>query len=314
MPIPTSIQRLEPLPVMAVELLNRLSSQPVEHTSLLHLLEPQPQLLDEISQVALQVERDPGGDEPDARSLLEQIAPVRLAEIAITVLVGKYLRRAIVDADDYRYWRYILACGSCCEQVAHPRHENVALAYTAGLFHDIGRMVLIAAYPDRYANLLRLTDRMFATQEPFDILEYERLLFGLDHFETGMWVAEAWKLPPWLRAIVGKFNEQPKGDHAQLVATVRAGASLAHSLGFGYLNSAPRGSVRKILGRFADAEKYWTILGSWDYAEENMRGKVRLCLSWYSADEQISEEKAPDHPHLGVSPRKALQQATKDAD
>ena len=314
MAIPTSIQRLEPLPPIAVELLNRIASRTVENASLLPLLQPQPQLLEEISQIAQQVHPGPSGEEPDPKSFLRQLNSVRLAEIAITVLVGNYLRRAIRNADDYRYWRYILACASCCEQVAHPRQENVALAYTAGLFHDIGRMALIAAYPDRYSNLLTLTDRMFANQEPFDMLEYERLLFGLDHFETGRWIAEAWKLPSWLRAIVGKFNEQAKGSQAGLVATVRAGTSLAHSLGFGYLNSAPRGSIRKILGTFEGAEKHWTILGSWDYAEENMRGKVRLCLSWYSADEQISAEEAPDHPHLGVSTPKALQHETKDAD
>lgn len=286
MAAPSSIERLAPLPAIAVALLDQIASHTVEEASLLDVLGAQPQLLAEISSVATQATGSPDEATPDAESLLKQLSSLRLAEIAMTVLVGGYLRRAIrASDDDRRYWRYILACAVCCEQVALPRQEDALLAYTAGLFHDIGRMALIAAYPDRYSNLLALTDRMFGEDEPFDILEYERLLFGLDHFETGIWIAKEWSLPSWLHAIVGKFDGRTKGEHAQLVATVRAGTSLAHSLGFGYLASAPRGDIRKILSHCEDAQKYWKTSEDWEYAEENMRGKVRVCLRWYSASE-----------------------------
>ncbi len=288
MAVPSSIQRLEPLPAIAVELLDRIASHTVEEADLLDLLQAQPDLLADIHHVAMQA-AGPGAEEtPEAPSLLNEMSAGRLAEISMTVLVGSYLRRAISNSDDQRYWRYILACAVCCEQVALFRREDILLAYTAGLFHDIGRMALIAAYPDRYSNLLALTDRMFAADEPFDILEYERLLFGLDHFETAIWIAAAWKLPSWLRAIVGKFDQRANGEHANLVATVRAGTSLAHSLGFGYLTAAPRGDIRKIFGCFEDADKHWKILDSWEYAEENMRGKVLSRLSCYATDEQLT--------------------------
>ena len=281
---PSSIQRLEPLPAVAIDLLDHLASRTIDDIDLHGLLEAQPQLLEEVTQVVLAA-HGPGDETPDAQSLIKQLSSVKLAEITMTVLVGGYLRRAVRLYDDWRYWRYILACAVCCEQVAQPRQENGSLAYAAGLVHDIGRMALIAAYPDRYSNLLALADRMFAAKEPFDILEYERLLFGLDHFETAFWIADAWNLPAWLRAIIGKFTEQATGQHAKLVATVRAGTSLAHSLGFGYLTAAPRGDIRKILGSFADAEKHWKVLDSWEFAEDNMRGKVLSCLRWYCADE-----------------------------
>jgi HD-like signal output (HDOD) protein len=285
MAAPSSIERLEPLPAIAVGLLDQIAAHTVEEASLLGLLEAQPELLAEISSVAMQATGSSDEATLDAPALLKQLSSLRLAEIAMTVLVGDYLRRAIRASDDDRYWRYILACAVCCEQVALPRQEDALLAYTAGLFHDIGRMALIAAYPNRYSNLLALTDRMFAANEPFDILEYERLLFGLDHFETATWVAGAWKLPAWLHAIIGKFDGQGMGNHAKLVATVRAGTSLAHSLGFGYLAAAPRGDIRKILSHCEDTQKHWKTSEDWEYAEESMRGKVRVCLRWYSANE-----------------------------
>ncbi len=288
MPVPASIERLEPLPAIVVELLDHIAGRTLEQANLTGLLAPHPELIEEIVQVAAGAAHPAGEITPEPESLLARLSSERLAEIAITVAVGNYLRRATCVADDKRYWRYILACAVCCQQVAHAKADDNLLAYTAGLFHDIGRLALIAAYPNRYANLLALTDRMFASDEPFDILEYERLLFGLDHFETGVWVASAWKLPAWLHAIIGKFDQQTKGSYARLVTTVRAGTSLAHSLGFGYLTAAPRGDVRKIMSRCEGADKHWKILDSWEYAEENMRGKVRLCLRGYALDEQLA--------------------------
>ena len=272
------------MPPVAIGLLNRI---PARISDVFDWICQQPGLREEVSQVASHAAL-PLGEAGDDQPLLERVDPSQLAEIALTVLVRDYLRRALGLSEDYRYWRYSLACAVCCEQVALPRHEDGLLAYAAGLLHDIGRLALIAAYPNQYSNLLTLTDRMFAANEPFDILERERLLFGFDHFETGAWVATAWKLPAWLRSIVVKFDERTSGEYARLVETVRAGTRLAHSLGFGYLEAAPRAHIREILGRFPDAEKHWKVLDNWDYAEENLRGKVRARLGWYSAEESSS--------------------------
>jgi len=282
---PSSIERLEPFPSSAIELLNRIGSCGAETLDLPGLSTERPQFLEDVLRVAAESARASSGPVPDAQSRTEPGASVRVPEIAITMLVREYLRRAFLVSEDYRYWRYTLACAVCSEQIALPQGENPLLAYAAGLLHDIGRLALIAAYPTQYSNLLTLADRMFASNEPFDMLEYERLLFGLDHFDTGVWVAGAWQLPVWMRSIAGKFDEKASGEYAALVRTIRAGARLAHSLGFGYLAAAPRADIREILGAFPDADKHWKILDSWEYAEENMRGKVRSRLRWYSPDE-----------------------------
>jgi|SRR5579883_1469503 len=250
--------------------------------SLRDLLEAEPQLVEQMIEVALRAGRGWGGQRPDLEALIERIDAAELAEIAITVLVRGYMRRAVISSVDQRYWRYTLACALCCEQVAGPRQDGSLLAYAAGLLHDIGRLALTAAYPDRYSNLLTLTNRMFASGEPFDILEHERLLFGLDHFATGVWVAEAWNLPPWLRAMVGKFDDQAQGKYANLVSIIRLGTRLAHSLGFGYLQAAPRADIRSILGRFPEVWKHWKVLDNWQYGEEHMREKIQTRFNWYS--------------------------------
>lgn len=279
MTVPSSILRIEPFPEIAVALVNQVPLRPGNDHEVRNL---GAELLSEIKRVALKAEGGAADETVDPECILERINPAKLAEIGITILVLGYMRRAFSVSEDRRYWRYTLACAVCCSELAKSGQDDGLLAYVAGLLHDIGRLALIAAYPDRYANLLALTDRMFASGQSFDILEQERMLFGLDHFATGAWLATRWKLPSWLIAIAGRFDDKSAGEHRALVTTVRAGTRLAHSLGFGYLQAAPQGDIRAILSQLPAAWELWKTLDQWQFAEEHMRGKIQSRLNWYA--------------------------------
>jgi len=280
MDVPSSLERLEPLPQIAVELLNGIPLHPGDNPWSERALRCEPRLLKEIIQVVIKSGRA-AGEEPD-ESIVGRVSPAALTEIAITISVHDYLQRAFNVPEDRGYWRYIVACAVCCAELsAHVKEDNL-LAYVAGLFHDIGRLALIQAYPERYANLMALTDKMFTSEQEFDILHYERMLFGLDHFATADWLVDAWNLPPWLRPIAGKFNDPASKGYEKLVATVRAGTGLAHSLGFGYLQAAPRAEVAEILSKLPGAPGQWKVLDMWKYGEEHIRSKVQSRLNWYA--------------------------------
>jgi HD-like signal output (HDOD) protein len=280
--VPGSIQRIEPFPACALALLNRIPTRSGELQELGVLLEQEPLLLSEIAQLAVASGRY-GGDNPlDFSPMLEQIGAAELIKSAVTLLVRGYLRRALSVFEDQRYWRYTLGCAVSCEEIALQGQDNKLTAYVAGLLHDIGRLALIAAYPEKYANLLTLIDRMFRENSGFDLLSHERLLFGMDHFSAGSWLAATWGLPPWLRAITGRFNEDASGEYRELVTTVRSGTRLAHSLGFGYLQAAPRSEIQEILRELPAAWQHWQTLDQWKHAEEHMRGKIQSKLSLYA--------------------------------
>lgn len=68
------------------------------------------------------------------------------------------------------------------------------IAYTAGLLHDIGKVLL-----DQYvASALPLFYRMMVS-EGADLLETERSLLGVSHAEVGAILAERWSFPPALQ-------------------------------------------------------------------------------------------------------------------
>ena len=277
--MPTSIEQIAPFPPIVLELLKAIPLQP--DRTLNALIGEEPGLSKEIVRVAIGAGRCTVEEAADEESVIARMQAADLVEMAITVAIGVYLRRTFSLQEDRRYWGYTLACAICCAELAVAGKVDVLVAYTAGMLHDVGRLALIQAYPDKYANLLTLTNRMFSNDHAFDLLQYERMLFGLDHFATAGWLAETWNLPDWLRAVVGKFDDAGTLEYRKLVATVRAGTRLAHSLGFGFLPTAPRMEVKTILSQLPSAREHWRNQDSWKSAEVHIRTKIQVRMAWY---------------------------------
>jgi putative nucleotidyltransferase with HDIG domain len=62
--------------------------------------------------------------------------------------------------------------------------------FTAGLLHDVGRLVLAIRFKEEYWKAVGGPD------ESGTIEVQERETFGVDHAEVGGWMLEAWSLPP----------------------------------------------------------------------------------------------------------------------
>lgn len=75
-------------------------------------------------------------------------------------------------------------------------------AYLAGLMHDIGKLVLMANYPERYLTLLNESDDDQA------LTRLERDQFDMTHGEVGSWLCKRWGLSPMISDAV-LYVEEP---------------------------------------------------------------------------------------------------------
>jgi putative nucleotidyltransferase with HDIG domain len=95
-------------------------------------------------------------------------------------------------------YHHAIGCAHMAETLARrTQREEPAKAYTAGLLHDIGKVVLdqfiTNAYPLFYREIMAAKD---------DILAIEQRLLGLNHTQVGSLLAHDWSLPPALAQVV----------------------------------------------------------------------------------------------------------------
>lgn len=88
-------------------------------------------------------------------------------------------------------WKHSVAVAQGSALVAQRLQlSNVNLAFTAGLLHDIGKVILSQHVADEFQKIIHLV-----CEEKRSFVEAERAVLGFDHTEIGAMLAERWKLP-----------------------------------------------------------------------------------------------------------------------
>lgn len=143
-------------------------------------------------------------------------------------------------------WMHSLAVSQAARLLAQrSRVLEPEVAYTAGLLHDIGKVVLVAFYPDEVDKLQSLL-----VKEGQSFTEAERML-ELSHSEVGKALAEHWKLPAMLAQVISRHHAPHAGlDFFPMVNAVHAADYLAHGLGFrdGYRPHPPKLNPKALEG------------------------------------------------------------------
>ena len=105
------------------------------------------------------------------------------------------------------FWRHGMLAALSASLLARRSGAEGGLAFTAGLLHDIGKLVLAQAYPDE-APLAPLQ----AGRALPESLAAERERFGMDHAELGGWIAERWRFPPSIAGALRAHHDDDTQD------------------------------------------------------------------------------------------------------
>ncbi|WP_418318427.1 HDOD domain-containing protein [Piscinibacter sakaiensis] len=123
-------------------------------------------------------------------------------------------------ADLGPFWRHsLLAAAVAREAARHNPEVKADEAYLAGLLHDIGRLALLAAAPEFFAEGLPADD------DPSHC-EAERRWLKVDHAEAGAWLIDRWHLSRVLGDGV-RYHHQPLQRLADADPLIRI-VALAH--------------------------------------------------------------------------------------
>jgi HD-like signal output (HDOD) protein len=186
-------------------------------------------------------------------SILEAIVLLGIEHvkgIVMTIATRSYLGDSLEIPAIKACWRHSLACAILAKNLAPSNFIEPEVAYTAGLIHDIGRLALVASYPKEYADFLTS-----AETEPYDAIEREREVFGIDHCEAGGQLVAYWKLPKMFLAVTSQHHDAAEADEPGLLSAVRHSCMLADALGFNVVHTLHPRNYNEILKELPERER-----------------------------------------------------------
>jgi putative nucleotidyltransferase with HDIG domain len=172
------------------------------------------------------------GTEKPAEEMFEAVSRLGFQEI-YEIVLAMFAAAALLPpgaregAHVEILWRHSVAVAVAARVLAQETGESLPAAFTAGLLHDIGKVVMVSAQRDDFAQAV-LNAGMF--HRPVVVTEKE--IFGFDHAEVGARLLTRWSLPPNIVAAV-EHHHHPKntGEFERLIAVVQLANLIAHSTG-----------------------------------------------------------------------------------
>lgn len=122
------------------------------------------------------------------------------------------------------FWRHSIASAVCARVLAPHVRVNPDTAFTAGLLHDLGTLVLATRFPDDYRRV-----HAWRRQHDCGAAPAQMAVFGIDHASVGSALARHWKFPAPIQAAVADHHRAPDGP-ATLSTVIYVANILAHAL------------------------------------------------------------------------------------
>ncbi len=163
---------------------------------------------------------------------------------AISVLGLAQLRNIVLGLSVARLWSNVR--GPAGWSVAHFNRHAVAVAqlsdliaveldieyaegaFTAGLLHDIGKLLIAVSFPSEYLDIDQLAGSDWRKE-----MAFEELILGFRHAELSAAALERWDLPAPIREAVARHHGAPDGDRSALAGVVDLADTVANELGHG---------------------------------------------------------------------------------
>lgn len=166
-------------------------------------------------------------------SVTDAIAVLGLRTVRVVVtaaaLTGSFKPPACEGFEFKDFWRHAVSNAVGAKLVATAIGADAEAAFTAGLLHDIGQLVLASGFPERFAQVLA-----HQASDDTDLRDSELALLGIDHTAVGALVAEHWRFPkPIVEAIRDHHTPPARSGAVELVHIVHVADKFVQAMELG---------------------------------------------------------------------------------
>lgn len=122
------------------------------------------------------------------------------------------------------FWRHSISCAIFAKDIASAAGLEAESFFTAGLLHDVGRLLLLKNLPDAYLQVL-----LYARGSFIPLMEAEQAILGYNHSELGKVLLNSWGCPEKLVNLVGTHHSPEYHNQSRDAAIIQLGDNLAHA-------------------------------------------------------------------------------------
>jgi putative nucleotidyltransferase with HDIG domain len=224
--ITDNIHRLPSLPSVVNELILALSDEGLSVNQLAHGIEKDQAL----SARALRVANSPFYGMPKPVSSIHDAIVVlgfrAVSSLVTTAALTDFFKTPSLDwFDQSSFWRHSLGTAVCARRLAGRARLDPEIGFTAGLLHDIGRLLLVVCCAEQYEAVTRWRDRHDAY-----LLDAEREVLGVTHAEAGEALARHWHFAPEIQVAVATHHEPAAGSQPSYADLAHVADILAQGL------------------------------------------------------------------------------------
>jgi putative nucleotidyltransferase with HDIG domain len=222
-----------------VKLRQYLSDPDVSFDELAKVIEYDPGLTANLLQLANSAYFGWSGKIKTVKEAITRLGTNRIFQMVLCMSVAPLVRKPVkgYDMESNGLWKHSIAVAICAEQLARIlKIPNSEEAFTAGLLHDMGKILL--------GTFVEIDDepiKELVQNESLSFNEAERRVLGIDHAEAAAELLQYWKLPENVVAAARWHHNPEEADekYRNIVDLVHVADILCIRMGWGIGSDGP---------------------------------------------------------------------------
>lgn len=148
--------------------------------------------------------------------------------IIASAVIEKFPSDSGTNLDIAGLWKHSVGTAAAAKVMARYAKMDQELAFTAGLLHDIGKMILDTHFTNHYTEVLS-----YQAQHDCFISDAEQVVLGIDHSEVGAMITKRWNLPSQISDSIRFHHSAYTQNEPGFSHIINLGDILSRGLGIG---------------------------------------------------------------------------------
>lgn len=220
------IQKLPSMPIVVLELLDNFNNEKVDIATLANKIARDQAIVARVMRVANSSFFGLSGQVSSISEAVSVLGFNNLRGMVLAAGIINTLPHSGHGFDWAVFWHHGIRTAVCAKVLAKHVGLSQETAFTAGLLHDIGKLVMGVYFPQAFVQAHELD-----AGSSISTLQAEQTALGMDHAAIGGEVAKRWHFPPEIREAVELHHTEVRAGVEKTLTDVIYVANLfAHTL------------------------------------------------------------------------------------